>query len=398
MFVAVPALTSLVPLLALPGVTASAGTAGWAAVAIGQSIGAAGAVVTELGWGLTGTVRVGRQAASAARQLLAWSFATKAIVLVVVAPAAAGAAALLAPAYHLEAAAIAGFGALSSVNAVWFFIGRGDPTALLLFDALPRTLCGVTAAVLLLGGSSLWIFVLGVGIPAMAAPVLAVRAVRLQRSHLTGMTWRRLLRVIVMQRTALAGRAVSAVYIALPVTLVAAVAPTSVVASFAGADRLQRMALTGLQAVPNTVQHWVGSSPGLRERLIRARNAALVSVVVGGGVGAVFVLVAPALSRMLLSEDTAVTPSAAMWCAGVITVVSGSRITGSVILVVLRRVRFIVISATVGASIGLVAIPLGAQLYGVSGALCGTLLAELGVLGVQVAAAVRGWAATSRVS
>lgn len=395
-FVAVPALASLVPLLALPGVTSAAGETGWAAVAIGQSIGAAGAVVTELGWGLTGTVRVGRQTAPAARQLLAWSLATKLVVLIAAAPLAVIAAAALAPAFRAEAAAIAGFGAMSSVNAVWFYIGRGEPRALLLLDALPRTLCGLTAAALLLGGAPLWVFVIGVGVPAIAAPLLAVRAVGLRKSDLKGMTRRRLLRVICMQRTALAGRAVSTVYIALPVTLVAAVAPVSVVASFAGADRLQRMLLTGLQAVPNTVQHWVGSSSSLHERLTRARNATLFSVLLGVGVGGAFVVFAPELSQLLLSEHAPVTRADAFWCAGIIAVVSASRITGGVILVVLHRVRFIVVSATVGACIGVVAIPLGAALHGVAGALVGTLLAEVAVLGVQVVAALRSWRAISR--
>lgn len=393
-FVAVPALTSLVPLLALPGVTSVAGAPGWAAVAVGQSIGAAGAVVTELGWGLTGTVRVGRQAESAARRLLAWSFATKVVVLLVVAPAAAIAAAVVAPAFRAEAAAIAAFGAVSSVNAVWFYIGRGDPRALLLFDALPRTLCGIVSAAFLLGGAPLWVFALGIGVPAVAAPLLALSAVGLRRSDFTGMTWRRLWRVVVMQRTALAGRAVSSIYIALPVTLVAAVAPTSVVASFAGADRLQRMVLTGLQAVPNTVQHWVGSSPDLRVRLRRARSAAVLAVALGAAAGAGFIASAPTLSRLLLSETAPVTPFAAMLCAGTITVVSGSRITGGVVLVLLRRVRYILVSAVVGACVGVVVIPVGAVTFGVVGALGGTLLTEISVLAVQVVAARRAWAST----
>jgi hypothetical protein len=394
-FVAVPALTSLVPLLALPGVTSVAGATGWAAVAIGQSVGAGGAVVTELGWGLTGTVRVGRQSESAARRLLAWSLATKGVAVLAVVPVAAVAAALLAPAHQPEAAAVAGLGALGSVNAVWFYIGRGDPRRLLLLDALPRTVCGVVSAVLLLHGASLWVFVLGVGVPAVIAPVLAVLAVGVRRTDCTGMTWRRLFRVITMQRTALAGRAVSSVYIALPVTLVAAVAPTAVVASFAAADRLQRMILTGLQALPNTVQHWVGSSPDLRTRLARGRKAAVATVLVGAVVGAGLVVLAPALSGWLFSDSLSVTRSEAVFCAGVITVVSASRITGGVILVVLHRVPSILASASVGACVGVVAIPVGAATHGVEGALAGTLLAELTVLCVQIDAARRGWASAS---
>jgi hypothetical protein len=395
-FVAVPALTSLVPLLALPGVTSVAGASGWAAVAIGQSVGAAAAVVTELGWGLTGTVRVGRQSGQAARRLLAWSLATKGIAVLVITPVAACAAALLAPAFRPEAAAIAGVGALSSVNAVWFYIGRGDPRRLLLLDALPRTVCGVASAVLLLHGAPLWIFVLGVGVPAVTAPVLAVRAVGLRRNDCTGMTSRRLWRVVMMQRTALASRAVSSVYIALPVTLVAAVAPTAVVASFAAADRLQRMLLTGLQALPNTVQHWVGSSPDLKTRLTRGRHAAVASVLLGAVIGAGLVVLAPTLSRWLFSDSASVTRPAAVFCAGAIMVVSGSRITGGVILVVLHQVRSILVSATVGACVGVVAIPIGAATHGVEGALAGTLLAEMSVLAVQVDAARRDWTAASK--
>ncbi|AAT88561.1 hypothetical protein Lxx06010 [Leifsonia xyli subsp. xyli str. CTCB07] len=39
------------PLLALPAIAHTAGAEGWAAIAIGQSLGGAAGVLVELGWG-----------------------------------------------------------------------------------------------------------------------------------------------------------------------------------------------------------------------------------------------------------------------------------------------------------------------------------------------------------
>ena len=48
-FLLIPIVGSLIPLLILPVISKEFGRDGWAAIAIGQSIGAAGAVLMELG-------------------------------------------------------------------------------------------------------------------------------------------------------------------------------------------------------------------------------------------------------------------------------------------------------------------------------------------------------------
>lgn len=75
-FVVMPAAGVLVPLAALPAI-GSLGAATLLGVFYAQAVGAAGAVVVELGWGLSGTQRVARQAVRNSRQLVALSTLTK---------------------------------------------------------------------------------------------------------------------------------------------------------------------------------------------------------------------------------------------------------------------------------------------------------------------------------
>ena len=70
LYVLVPAMGALIPLLAVPVVTGTFGATAFAALAIGQSVGAAAAVVVDLGWSLNGPQAVARSGPGARRRLL----------------------------------------------------------------------------------------------------------------------------------------------------------------------------------------------------------------------------------------------------------------------------------------------------------------------------------------
>lgn len=384
-FAAAPAVGSLVPLLALPAITSRYGAAAWVSIAVAQSIGAAAVVIVELGWGLTGTLRVGRQSPANRRRTAALSLATRAIVLVPV----AGIVAIVVPAlvgeYAAEATVVALAAALGSVNLVWFFIGTGAPVALLVADALPRAAMGATAAALIaLAGWPVAAYAAAMLVGAVLATVLGAILAGVRPASFRGYSPRRLLRSIVVQSSAVAGRVVSAGYIALPVTLVSIVAPPPVVAVFAAAERLQRMVLTGLQAVPNALQHGVGRESDPEARRARARAALVTNAVIGAVTGVVFTFGAPAASLVLFSGHATVPLGIAALGGLLIVIVSCSRITGSIMLVNARRIRIIALSAVAGAVVGIPAILLLARAFGVGGALIGELLAEAAVVAVQV--------------
>jgi hypothetical protein len=383
-FAAAPALSAVVPLLALPAITSRFGADAWVSIAVAQSIGAAAAVVVELGWGLTGTLRVGRQSARNRRRTAALSLATRAIVLAPVAVIVAVVVPHIVGPFALEATIVALAAALGSVNLVWFFIGVGSPGRLLLSDVLPRTVVGTLAAVLIAtAGWPVAAYAGAMLAGAVLASLLGAILAGVRPASFRGYSPRRLLRTIEVQASAVAGRVVSAGYIALPVTLVNLVAPAPVVAVFAAAERLQRMVLTGLQAVPNALQHGVGRETDPTRRRRRARAALVTNGLIGVLAGAVFTAVAPAASHVLFSGEASVPLDVAALGGLLIVVVSVSRITGGIMLVDARRIPTIFLSALAGALVGIPAILALSRVGGTLGAVTGELIAEGAVLLVQ---------------
>jgi glycosyltransferase involved in cell wall biosynthesis len=383
-FVLLPALTALAPLLVLPAITAAFGQGVWVSVAVAQSLGSAAAVLVELGWGLTATQRVARQGAESRRLLLALVTLTKLLVAAPVAVVVAVVVVLVAPGHHLEATLIALGGALGSLNATWLFIGAGRPSLILTVEALPRIGAVFVAAAAIALGGSLWWFVAACLLPSLVCPLVGLAVVGVRPRHLRAFSPRRVVGAALGQRSALTGRALSAAYIALPVVLVGSVASTQVTAVFAAAERLQRMVLSGLQAVPNALQAWVGQPSSVEHRLDRARAAIVVNGLVGVAAGAVLTVAGPALSRLVFSDVATIGHGTAAVSAVLLVVVSLSRVVGGIALVVVGEVRGVAWSALVGAVLGVPLVLLLAASGGVVGALVGEVVAEIAVLAVQL--------------
>lgn len=386
-FLVIPMLGALSPLIALPAVTAHFGAHAWAAVAIGQSIGGAAAVIVELGWALNGPQRVARATAGNRRQMLAAALATKLVVYLPMAALAVTISVLLAPAHQFESALVAAGTAGVGLSSAWFFVGSGSPGRIMMTDSLPRIIA-VAAAALGIGlGGPLWIYGLAIAIPSALSPVLAVRVTGVSRHDFRIVSGGRLLWAIKAQAVALSGRAVSALYIALPITLVGIASPQSV-AVFAGAERLQRMALTVLQAVPNYLQGWVGGGKSIEERLDRAIKSILYNGVLGIIAGTGFALLAPTVAHFVFSGVVALPYSLSALSGLLIFIVCVSRATGNITLVALRKINIISLSALTGAAVGVPAILVFSSLFGPHGALVGELLAEGTVLAIQLIAVV----------
>lgn len=388
-FVLVSVAGAVAPLVVLPALTSRFGAAGWSSIAIGMSIGSAAAVICELGYGLSGPMMISRARGRA--RLAAFQISLRARVLALLPAATLGAALsfALAADFKAEAAATAvAFSALGLAN-TWFFVGTGRPFALLLCDTLPRVGLTVAAAVSLNNGAPLWAYPLSIGVAGVLAPLLGGRwASRGEPRLRLRLGPRRLFGVIAFQGHATSGRLASSVYIALPVALVALTSPQSV-AVFAAAERLQRMVLTGLQVLPNVAQPWVGASSRRDERTRRATRATQVMAIVGIGTALVYVAVFPVVIGVLFSSTIDV-PHIVVWLSFlVISLTSVSRGVGGLVLVALSRVPAIARSAYLGLTVGVVAIPVGAALFGAAGGMAGEVLAEASVLGAQLRAASR---------
>jgi hypothetical protein len=382
-FLILPMFNVVTPLITLPAITSRFGSSAWESIAIAQSIGSACAVVIGLGWGLNGSQRVARQHPANQRRSFALALLTRFMVATPVVVVAALVSYAISTEYRIVSAVVAVAIAIGAFDTAWFFIGIGRPSKIIVTDTLPRLVPVVIAAVLILQGAPLWYYALAVLLPALAAPLLGMISVRVHRRDFRGWTVPRVAGVIRVQSSALAGGIFSAAYIALPVTLVGIVLPHGL-AVFAAAERLQRMALSVLQAVPNALQGWVGKPGDPRERLRRAWLAILINLAVGAVAGATFALAAPALSGLVFSGVAPVPLELSSLSGVLILIVSASRATGQIMLVALNRIHVVAVSALAGGIVGVPAILFFASLLGTSGGLVGEICAELAVLVVQV--------------
>lgn len=383
-FVVVPMLSIASPLLAIPAITSQYGAAGWSAVAVGQSVGASVAVILELGWGLTGPQRVARQSRRNRQRTLAISIWTKLAVVTPLVALASSVSFGLSNEFRWEASAVAAGATAYGLNSNWYFIGIGSSVKLLLCDAVPRLFFVTLSAVLIFAGGELALYPLvGILLPIVISAFLVVRTEELQVSHFRGLTSRRLARVLSSQGTALGGRALSAIYMSLPIALVSLAAPGAV-AVFSAIERLQRIYLQVLAAAPNIMQKWVGQSVGSRRKYRRAKKSVFYSATLGVVAGLGFTVVAPTMANIIFASTVTIPVEYAALSGILIFVVSVSRASGSIALVAFGRIQTVFVSAVAGAAVGVPSILLGAKLLGPPGALIGEVLAEVVVLGIQL--------------
>lgn len=390
-FLLVPILSAVAPLIVLPVITGSFGGEAWAAVAVAQSVGSAAAVIVELGWGLNGPQRVARASGRARSQLYALSLVTKTVVLIPLIVPVVIVVPLLAPTQIGNAQIVAVGYLITGLSPVWFFIGEGRPMRILLFDAAPRLVAAIIPAVLIVSlGFGLEAYAVGLLVGGLVPPMIGLYTSRARWRFIRHYGLRRLARVLQSQRAALGGRAASALYIALPITLVGIVAPASLVL-FSAVERMMRLGLAVLASVPNSLQSWVGAPPATAhtERRRRVHLALGFNAGLGLIAGLGFTLIAPTASRILFSGTADVDFSVAALAGLVIFITCTSRATGGLGLVAYRRIPSIAVSAVTGACVGVPAILLLAAVGGAAGAFAGEILAESCVLVVQVTALVR---------
>lgn len=387
-YAAFPMLGAVTPLLALPAISREFGAQGWAAIAVGQSVGAAASVAVELGWGLTGPQAVAASDRDGAMRLFASSLTSRVVVALAIVPLSVFAVILLDPAYVLASSLAAVAMTMSGFTANWFYLGLGRPSRIFWTDALPRLLAvlgGVVSISLL--SAPLFVFAVWLVVGYVSSPIVALVIERPHRRDFAEADTA--LQVFRRQRVAVAGRGLSALYIGLPVALVQAWAP-SVVPSFAAAERLLRMGLLVLQSVPNSLQRAVGLArrDGMGLKRV-ARQVLVVQASVGLVSGIGCALAMPRAVDLVFAGQVQV-GNAAAWMAGLIVLLTClSRATG-MLLVARTRVSWVTGSAAAAAAVavGLLAVLPGE--YGTAGALGALAAAEGAALGVQSTGLIAG--------
>lgn len=372
LYLLAPMLSAVTPLLVFPAVTSVHGAAGLAAVGVAQSLGAAAAVVGELGWSVVGPQKIAALGIRARAELVRTSVATRAFAFLLLLPVAAVLAYFVSPAFPLEAAVIAlGFASVG-FSPAWALMGANRPGLILMFDSIPKILLVAGAAVAIRMGASLAVYGVALLIATVVITIAGWFIFGVHRAPST-LTRADIVRSIRGQGRITLSRAITAGFTALPVTLVALVAPAAV-PLFTAVDRLARMALSVLAAVPNRLQSWLAAADGISRA---SRNRRQLQINAGLGVVAAigYAILLPYVATFVFTRSVEVDATLAWLSAGVVLMVCVSRGFG-LSLVAFSRTDWLMPASIAAAVVGVaLVLALGGPL-GAYGAVIGVVAAE----------------------
>lgn len=375
-------LISLVGSVALiPVITSASGAHGWAAVALGQALGGGAGTVLQYGWGFVGPTRLVSLSPHERGRLLWTSMLSRLAFAAVLVPLAAVAAALLAPeGYRLLAALTAVALSTFGMSALWFFVGTGRPGQAARYETVPRLVVLLLAAlVVLVTGDALWypvIFLVG-QVAAISWLVRRMGVVTLDRR-----AWSDARAALRNQRAAAGTDLVFALTLALPTSIVAVVAPAALPV-YAGGDRVQRLAQSGIQPLFNAFQGWV-SEAGRSDSVARMRTALAVTGACGALIGLGFAVGLPLVDGALFAGEISI-GFAVSTCFGLALALYA--VTSAINFTVLApagRTDVIFRSTALGGLVAVLGIALLPQLSGAAGGAAAVLLGQLAAVAVQV--------------
>lgn len=381
-FAGLPLLSLMAPFMLLPIVARVGGVGGWAAIAVGQSVGAFAGVVISFGWTLLGPAKV----ASALEEVRTLHYGDSVIsrvsLLLVLGPAAACLAYnMSAPGHRWEAALMAIAMGVGGLSPAWYAVGVGRPRYIAAYDVIPRLLAVAVAGVLLITTHELAFYPVALTLASIAGvSTFSIRVGALHRRQ--GMQLERVFRGIWSDRFGALTVMTAGAYSSTPIALVGLVAPTSQVASFASADKLYRVALYAVQALGSSFQGWVAEKKG-GDASHRMRASLYAHVGLGiFGFAALSMAGAPA-THLLFGDSVAADRMTVMFYGIAFLAVSINTSTGRHILVPQGRAGSVLASTAAGAFAGITAMIVLGIAFGGSGAAAGLAAGEIVVCLVQ---------------
>lgn len=262
-----------VSVMSIPVLVSIAGVERWAAVAIGQSVGAVAAMAVAFGWPVVGPSRVATADDSAAFLEIYTSLRVRLLVAPPV--VALGSVAVTISSPRNDADALLGFAGAACIGLTssWYYIGKRRPLSVLLFDTAPRATgiaFGLVLAVIFNNiAIALIMQLLGVILAGAIPAYIAFKHVRCSdKTALIGIggVMRRQLRPAFIGLT-------TVVFAALPVVL-AGLARSSQLPQYAVADRIYRQIGVALTPLANFLQ---GAIPNPNAN-VRKRRVLLTAV------------------------------------------------------------------------------------------------------------------------
>lgn len=388
-FGVLPILSAISPLLVLPAVAVAVEPAGWASALMGEALGTLAAIPIAWGWTSIGPAKVAGSAPEIRGRLYRESLIVRGLSLLVVAPILVTASAVLAAdGYRLLTALMALQGALIAMSFTWFAVGKGDPKAIVLFDAVPRVLAVALAALTIaLTGFSVLYPIAGIAVTLIGTTIYSWLTLRQEPAPWPskGELWS----VFRSTSAVAANDAALGAYSAVPVPLVNLTSPALSAASFASADKLIKLGQYIPLTIANAMQAWAAEG-GPQQIVLRTKRALLTHGLVAVSGWIAVATLGPWVSSVLF-DDAAAAPEvlwvlgASFACFTVRTAVTRH------ILFPLGMTKEVVRAGFLGALVGIPAMIAGQLVAGPLGAAVGFTATEVVMLAVLTPTAVSGF-------
>lgn len=267
------------------------------AVAVGQSLGAVGMVIIDFGWSISGSAAVARMPGVELRaNLYARSLGARLWLAIPALVTTCAGAAWLSPSPLTLLQAVVG--ASAGFSAAWYFIGVSEPRALMLYETVPRAAAAVCAVIVAFAFHSVMALLLVQLAGAIGAAALVSQKILRYGSLAKGtLRLKSAYRAVRSGLHAAATSAITSLYVALPVTILAAV-DTQAVPNFSAAQRLEWLALALVRPIREYLQ---GSVPDEDSRVLTKNVwlAARVATICSLALGAVLTVAAAPLTTAL---------------------------------------------------------------------------------------------------
>lgn len=373
-------LVTLVGVLAIPVISAVAGTAATGTLFTVQATAQLGAILVAFGWGAAGAATVAGMPEADRAEYFRQSLRARLVLYAVTAPVLA----VLLWALTRGDLAVSIVGAfaylLPAVGGNWYFAGRSEPLRLFRFDTIPA-ICGTLLGIAGVWWThELWVFCLGQGLGYLAAAVIT--AVVVLRGAPRSERIPSLRDTLSAQRAAVLATATTGLYVNLPVIAVGAFFPRETVAVFGMANTLFRYCTLAFQPFQQFFQGWV---PADRDQLAhRARVSALAALGIGAFAGVCIAVLSPPVSSLLLVGKAHVPYEISIPFGVAFVGVAVSAVVGYASLVALGRVTVLAVSTLIGAAVGAPLVILFAALGHAPAVAWAVAVSELCVAGYQV--------------
>lgn len=389
-FGATALLSGLINVATIPIVVGAVGADAWASIAAGQAVGIIGSIIMQLGWGVTGPAEIAaahdeHERRSIYFESIAFRMLTVPPILAVVSVVAWH----IVPSAYSMPSSIAGAGsALLGLTAAWYFVGKGDPVAMMKLDTLPRILSTAIGAGLLILYPNENVFALAILVSSVLPFVMASRVIsKGSDSPFKGrVNLPRTREVLREQAPGIIASVVSQGYRYLPLILITLVRPREA-AVFALVDRILKFAEAGVKPLSQALQSWVPAD-GPDRLLARVRTAMFVAIFAGGISFLLFLVGAPFVSDLLGADSIVITNRyyyPAALALGFIVVTQ----MGMLALLALGYRPLVAWSVSIGGGIALIALWPAVTWLGAVGGLYCLALGEWVVLVIQIAVLIR---------